>query len=234
MRQTLRAGTLPGTVYGRLCDCVAPVSADLAEPLTTALSGATNLGSTIVVSSRAAAVAALDYLERSKAGCLKCLIVEETETPETPALPAAFCRHRAVSLADCIQAKPGCEAALPVVQKLLSRWVLVPAWADAEACAASQKHAAVRFGLVTKCAPFCHVLLPFCPVSPLLCLLPCTNRTPGLLSSPLGRLLAQIEGSTILSYLFFHKGRTAGCLPPVRMLHQNNSACSKSNTKLSR
>ena len=71
------AGELPGAVYGRMRDCVYVTQSAYVAPVATALRCGVNLASTLVTENRAAAVACLDYVTKAKAGCLKCLIVEE-------------------------------------------------------------------------------------------------------------------------------------------------------------
>ena len=74
------AGELPGTVYGRMRDCVQVTHAMHVAPVATALRCCVNLASTLVTENRTVAVACLDYVTRTKAGCLKCLIIEEHRT----------------------------------------------------------------------------------------------------------------------------------------------------------
>jgi chromosome segregation ATPase len=140
-------------VYGRICDCVQACARSAPAVLNTALGCAANLANTLVVSNRATAVAVLDHLHATKAGCLKCLIVEEAP-PKVgqPPLPASLQSQKAQPIANQIQAQPGCDAALPVVQSLLKSWVQVPSWDAAEAFARAQRSSSSRFGIVTECA----------------------------------------------------------------------------------
>lgn len=70
-------GELLGSVYGRMRDCVYVTHATHVAPVATALRSCVKLATTLVTENRAAAVACLDYVTKHKAGCLKCLIVEE-------------------------------------------------------------------------------------------------------------------------------------------------------------
>jgi chromosome segregation ATPase len=152
------AGNLPGTVFGRICDCVHAPDTRLVAVLNTALSCAANLGSTLVVSNRATALAVLEHMRTTRAGCVRCLIADEVAAPAEGGaarrMSPALLDAGAQSLARCVDARPGCESALHVVQNLLASWVAVSDWSVAERCSAAQKGSRDRFGIVTQCAPF--------------------------------------------------------------------------------
>ena len=155
--QLALAGKLPGTVFGRICDCVHASAGNLTAVLNTALSCAANLASTLLVSDRATALAVVEHLRQTRAGCVKCLIVDDTPARGldtharrvSPVLQSAGARM----LADCVVARPSRQGALHVVQDLLASWVHVPDWSAAERCSGAQKGARERVGIVTQCAP---------------------------------------------------------------------------------
>lgn len=112
-------GKLPGVVHGRICDCTAIADDDptIAAAVGTALRSSTNLAGTIITSNRAAALAAVAAVTSRRAGCLKCLIVEERQgAPEERGTRArmldAWRGRGALPLAACLCARPGHEAAL--------------------------------------------------------------------------------------------------------------------------
>ena len=150
------AGRLPGEVFGRICDCAQATDASLVGVLNTALGCTANLATTLIVSNRAAALSALEHLRATRAGCARCLIVEESSgrfaagaaRNLSPALVSAGAR----GLAKCLRAQHGREPALQGVQDLLSSWVAVPDWAAAESCSAAQKGSRDRVGIVTQYA----------------------------------------------------------------------------------
>jgi hypothetical protein len=148
----MHAGKLPGKAYGRICDCAMSMNPKLTAVINTALSSTASLGTTLIVSNRATAMAVLEHLKITRAGCMKCLIVEEAAPANAHPLPAAFERAAAGSLDSHLQAMLGCEDALAVVQGLLAGWVHVPDWQAAEACSASQKGSHRRLGIITSCA----------------------------------------------------------------------------------
>jgi chromosome segregation ATPase len=144
------AGHMPGVVFGRLCSCIRSTAPDLSQHVSNALSCTTSLSNTILVSNRATAVAVLNYLQESQSGCLKCLIADESGTLRRQQVSPAFQSAGGRMLGTCIEALPGKEAVLPVVQKLLAAWVLVPDWKAASTCASEQRGSVSRFGFVTR------------------------------------------------------------------------------------
>ena len=147
------AGKLPGKVFGRICDCVHADDASHVAVLNTALSCAANLATTLIVSNRATALAVLDHLRTTRAGCARCLIVEESPgrfaSGAAPRLNPALLAEGARGLAEYVRAQAGREGALHVVQDLLISWVAVPDWAAAERCSGAQKGSRDRLGIVT-------------------------------------------------------------------------------------
>eukprot|EP00892_Ulva_mutabilis_P012333 jgi/Ulvmu1/9472/UM052_0041.1 len=167
LMQQSAAGKLPGALHGRVCDCTAVTDASLVAPVATALRSTTNLGSTIITSNRATALAALEHVKASRSGCVKCLIIEEQrpegeERGERARLLGAWAASGAVALWGCLQARPGHEAAAATAAALLRNWVLVDSWAAAERCAAEQKHLDHKFGIVTRSL---EVIQPSCEVT---------------------------------------------------------------------
>lgn len=150
-------GDLPGAFHGRLRDCTAVADASLAAPVATALRSTTNLAATVVTANRAAALAALEHVRTRRAGCIKCLIIDERqrtgeERGERARVLAAWVSRGAAALLGCLQPRPGHEEALETAADLLRNWVLVDTWYEAERCAAEQKHLSRKFGIVTRCA----------------------------------------------------------------------------------
>lgn len=155
----LLSGNLPGRVYGRPCDCVHVTDPALAPLVTAAAGCASSLAGTLIVSSRPTALAVLDYLRTARAGCLKCIIVDEASGTARE-LPRAWRDDPAVvALAQGVAANAGCEAALPVVRGLLSGWVGVADWATALRCSEQQAKSGGRFGIVTRCVTSAGLLL---------------------------------------------------------------------------
>lgn len=148
----MHAGSLPGTVFGRLDNCVA--ACDKVAEVNTALSCIANLASTIVVSDRATALAVLEHIRQKRAGVVKCLIVDEAACMDraAAAVPQSLQGMHAQPLAQCVVAQAGFEAALPLVQGLLAQWLVVPDWKAAEQCAQAQKSSRSRCGIITRCA----------------------------------------------------------------------------------
>ena len=109
-------------------DCVYVTQSAYVAPVATALRCGVNLASTLVTENRAAAVACLDYVTKAKAGCLKCLIVEENRSKpaihgqRADLLHALRKEFGAVLLSDCIEVRSTCNICIACPRRL---WKLV-------------------------------------------------------------------------------------------------------------
>lgn len=92
-------------------DCVGVTHATHVAPVATALQCCAKLATTLVTDTRAAALACLDYVTQHKAGCLKCLIVEEhkskgnLEHEQENLIKVWKEKYGAVRLSECLEVR---------------------------------------------------------------------------------------------------------------------------------